>query len=585
MGTYTDAYERSMTDRVGFWLEAAHSIDWDQFPQRALDDESAAPLSRWFPDGRLNVCHNALDRHVDAGRGDDDALIYDSPLTDIIRTYSYRELRDEVALAAGMLAGLGVGVGDRVLIYMSMTPEAVIVMLACARLGAVHSVAFGGFGARELAARMDDARPVVVVASSCGIEPDRIVAYQPMLSAAIAEAIHKPSHCVIVQRDEHRAELVPGRDVDWDEMMSAAEPVGCVEVAATDPLYILYTSGTTGPPKGVVRDSGGYAVALSWSMRNIFDTGPGDVFWAESDVGWVVGHSYLAYGPLLAGAATLLYEGQPVGTPDAGAFWRVAGHHRVTTMLTTPTAMRAIRKEDPDGLMLVPHDLSRLRALFLTGEHLELETYSWSKDLLGVPTVDSWLQTETGWPIATSPRGLDELPTKPASTSVPMPGYDLRVLDAAGQQLPTGEDGSLALRLPLPPGCLVTLWNDDKRYVESYLSEFSGYYATGDGGRVDDDGYVFVTGRTDDVLSVAGHRLSSGAIEQVISKHPAVAECVVIGVTDPIRGQIPRALVVLKDGVDVDPPDLEAEIVAMVRDQMGPVAALKTVRVLAALPA
>jgi propionyl-CoA synthetase len=583
MVAYRDAYQRSLEDREGFWLDAAEAIDWAQAPTRALDD-SAAPIYRWFPDARLNLSYNALDRHIEAGRGDDDALIYDSPVTDTIRMYSFRELRDEVALAAGMLRAMGVGAGDRVLIYASMTPESVIAMLACARLGAVHSVVFGGFGARELALRIDDSRPVVVVSSSCGIQPGGVVPYQPMLSAALAEAIHKPARCVWVQRPQHRAELVPGRDIEWDDAMSAAAPVASVDIAATDPLYILYTSGTAGRPKGVVRDGGGYAVALQWSMTNVFDTRAGEVFWAASDVGWVVGHSYIVYGPLLAGVTTVLYEGKPVGTPDAGAFWRVAAQHRVTTMFAAPTALRAIRKEDPDGRMIGYHDLSHLGAFFLAGERLDPETYSWASSRLGIPIVDNWWQTETGWPIAASPRGLEQLPTKAGSASVPMPGYDVTILDETGNAVPASQDGSIAIRLPLPPGCLPTLWHNDSGYVESYLADFPGFYATGDGGHFDDDGYLFVMGRTDDVLNVAGHRLSCGSIEEVVARHPAVAECAVIGVADPIKGQIPHAFVVLKADAAVDDAELEREIVAMVRDQVGPVAALKTVKVLPALP-
>ncbi len=583
MGGYRDAYRRSLDDPEAFWSAAARAIDWTHQPEQILD-RSAAPLYRWYPDGQLNVCHNALDRHVDAGRGDDDALIYDSPVTDTIRIYSYRELRDEVALAAGMLSGLGVGKGDRVLIYMAMVPEAVIAMLACARIGAVHSVVFGGFGAHELAMRIDDARPDIVVASSCGIEPNRVVVYHPMLSAAIVEATHKPRKCVIVQRTEHPAELVPDRDIDWNDAMDAATPVGCTSVAATDPLYILYTSGTTGRPKGVVRDSGGYAVALRWSMDNIFDTGPGEVFWAASDVGWVVGHSYIVYAPLLAGATTVLYEGKPVGTPDAGAFWRVAAQHKVSAMFTAPTAIRAIRKEDPDGVLLAHRNLSGLKTLFLAGERLDPQTYEWAAERLGVPVVDNWWQTETGWPIAASPRGLEPLTTKPGSPSVPMPGYDVAIVDEGGRAMPTGTEGNIVIKLPLPPGCLPTLWQDDLRYVASYLTAFSGYYTTGDGGYLDADGYLYVMGRTDDVLNVAGHRLSTGAMEEVLARHPAVAECTVIGVADPIKGQVPQGFVVLKAGAVIDSDRLQRELVAMVRDQIGPVAALRRVTVVPGLP-
>jgi propionyl-CoA synthetase len=583
MGRYRDEYARSMSDPEGFWGAAAAAIDWVRPPGRVLS-ASRPPFYRWFPDAELNTCFNALDRHVDAGRGDAPALIHDSPVTGACRTFSYRELRDQVALAAGALRRLGVGKGDRVLLYLAMVPEAVIAMLACARLGAVHSVVFGGFGAHELAVRIDDARPTVVVATSCGVEPGRIVAYKPLLEAALAEAVHRPSHCVIVQRPQHPAELVPGQDLTWDEALAGAEPAECVPVAATDPLYVLYTSGTTGRPKGVVRDNGGHAVALRWSMENIFDTGPGEVFWAASDVGWVVGHSYIVYGPLLAGATTVLYEGKPVGTPDAGAFWRVAAQHGVATLFTAPTAVRAIKKEDPAGALLAGHDLSRLRALFLAGERLDPETYSWAGQRLGVPVVDNWWQTETGWPVAANPRGLEPLPTKPGSPTVPVPGYAVTVLDGSGAEIPAGTEGAIVIRLPLPPGCLPTLWQDDERYVSSYLSAFDGYYLTGDGGRFDEDGYLYVMGRTDDVINVAGHRLSTGAMEEVLAAHPAVAECAVIGVADPLKGQLPRGFVVLKAGVEVQPGELAAELVAMVRERIGPVAAFRSVTVVPALP-
>jgi propionyl-CoA synthetase len=583
MGDYRRAYERSVRDPEGFWRDAAAAIDWIREPNRILDD-SRAPLYRWFPDAELNTCHNALDRHVAAGRGEQPALIYDSPVTGNRRGYTFAELRDEVALFAGALRRLGVGTGDRVVIYMAMTPETVIAMLACARLGAVHSVVFGGFGARELAARIDDAEPTVIVASSCGVEASRVVPYKPMLDAAIARASHRPRHVVVRQRPELVADLVPERDLSWTDAVAGAEPAECVPVAATDPLYILYTSGTTGRPKGVVRDNGGHAVALCWSMANIFATGPGDVFWAASDVGWVVGHSYIVYAPLLAGATTVLYEGKPVGTPDAGAFWRVAAEHRVNTMFTAPTAIRAVKKEDPDGKLIAGHDLAALRLLFLAGERLDPETYGWAGKRLGVPVIDNWWQTETGWPIAAAPYGLEPMPTRPGSPSVPVPGFRVRVLDGAGAEMPAGQDGSIVLELPLPPGCLPTLWNDDERYVRSYLSAFPGNYLTGDGGRFDADGYLYVMGRTDDVINVAGHRLSTGAMEEVLAAHPAVAECAVIGVSDPIKGQRPRGLVVLKSGVEIDPDRLRAELVAMVREQIGPVAALREVDVVAGLP-
>jgi propionyl-CoA synthetase len=583
MGDYRQAYDRSVRDPEGFWREAAEAIDWDSPPGRILDD-SAAPIYRWFPGARLNTCHNALDRHVAAGRGEQAALIHDSPVTSTVRSYSYAELRDEVALFAGALRRLGVGPGDRVVIYLAMVPEAVITMLACARLGAVHSVVFGGFGAGELAARIDDAKPKVIVAGSCGVEASRVVPYKPLLDQAIAAASHQPSHCVIVQRPQLLAGLVPGRDLTWEEARAGAEPAACVPVAATDPLYILYTSGTTGRPKGVVRDNGGHAVALRWSMSAIFAAGPGDVFWAASDVGWVVGHSYIVYAPLLTGATTILYEGKPVGTPDAGAFWRVVAQHRVDVIFTAPTAIRAVKKEDPDGKLLAGHDVSSLRLLFLAGERLDPETYGWVGERLGVPVIDNWWQTETGWPIAASPRGLEALPTKPGTPSVPVPGFRVRVVDPSGADVPPGEDGSIVLDLPLPPGCLPTLWQDDERYVRSYLSAFPGTYLTGDGGRFDADGYLYVMGRTDDVINVAGHRLSTGAMEEVLAAHPAVAECAVIGVHDPLKGQLPRGFVVLKSGAAIDPSQLSAELVAMVRDRIGPVAALRRVDVVPGLP-
>ncbi|HEY0638975.1 MAG TPA: propionyl-CoA synthetase [Pseudonocardiaceae bacterium] len=582
MGRHADEYARSLADPEGFWLEAARAIDWTRPPTRALD-ASAAPLYRWFPDGELNTCHNALDRHVDAGRGDRVALRYDSPVTGARATFTYRELRDQVARFAGVLAGLGVGRGDRVIIYMPMVPQAVIAMLACARIGAVHSVVFGGFAPRELATRIDDARPVAIVAASCGIEPTRVVEYRPIIEQALALAAHRPEHVVVLQREQARAERHEG-DVDWDEAMATARPHDCVPVAATDPLYILYTSGTTGRPKGVVRDNGGHAVALAWSLPNIYDIGPDDVWWTASDVGWVVGHSYIVYAPLIVGATTVLYEGKPVGTPDAGAFWRVIAEHGVRALFTAPTAFRAIKRVDPEATEPAKYDLSGFRTLFLAGERLDPETYHWASSTLGVPVVDHWWQTETGWPICANPRGLEPMPIKPGSPSVPVPGWDVRVLDQAGQELPPGQEGAIVLRLPLPPGSLPTLWNDDERYVESYLSRYEGYYLTGDGGYVDEDGYVFVMGRTDDVINVAGHRLSTGAIEAVLAAHPAVAECAVIGVHDQLKGQLPRGLVVLKAGAEVDEDTLRAELVAAVRAEIGPVAAFRDVSVVAGLP-
>jgi propionyl-CoA synthetase len=581
MGRYAEEFHRSLADPEGFWGEAAKEIDWYRAPKVVLD-ASNPPFYRWYPDGVLNTCFNALDRHVLGGRADQTALIYDSPVTGTCRKFSYRELLDEVARFAGVLSGLGVTAGDRVIIYMPMIPEAVVAMLACARIGAVHSVVFGGFAASELAMRIDDAEPKVVVSASCGIEVTRIVEYKPILDRAVELARHKPEHCVIRQRPMAPATLIPGRDLDWN--LAGAEPVDCVPVAATDPLYILYTSGTTARPKGVVRDNGGHAVALRWTMEYLYDIRPGEVFWAASDVGWVVGHSYIVYAPLLAGCTTVLYEGKPVGTPDAGAFWRVIAEHGVKALFTAPTAFRAIKKEDPHGELARKHDLSGFRYLFLAGERLDPETYRWAGDLLGVPVIDHWWQTETGWAIAGDPMGLEPLPTKPGSPTMPMPGYDLRILDAEGAEAGPGETGEIVVRLPLPPGNLPSLWRDDERFVDSYLSRHRGFYITGDGGYRDGDGYLYVMGRIDDVINVAGHRLSTGQMEEVLASHPAVAECAVIGVNDAFKGQVPRGFVVLKAGVGADPGVISAELVQLIRDQIGPVAALRRVDVVAALP-
>jgi len=581
-GAYAATYELSLRDPSAFWGEAASAIDWDVEPTQILDS-SDAPFHRWFTDGRLNTCWNALDRHVAAGRGETAALIYDSPLTGTSDTYTYSRLRDEVAIFAGALRALGVGVGDRVLSYMPMVPEAVIAMLAVARLGAVHSVVFGGFASRELAIRIDDATPKVVLSASCGLEPGRVVEYMSLLDAALELAAHQPDAVVVLVRPQHLVDLGT-RALDWREIVAAASPAECVPVAATDPLYILYTSGTTGKPKGIVRDNGGHAVALAWSMRNIYDIGPGEVFWAASDIGWVVGHSYIVYAPLLAGATTVLYEGKPVGTPDAGAFWRVIAEHGVKALFTAPTAFRVIRKTDPDALLLDGHDLSRFETLFLAGERLDQPTQDWAAATLGVPVIDHWWQTETGWAITASPRGAEPMATKPGSASIAMPGFDVVILDDHGTPVERGREGNISLRLPLPPGTLPTLWNDDARYVTSYLSEVEGFYATGDEGIIDEDGYVFVMGRTDDVINVAGHRLSTGSMESVVAAHPAVAECAVIGVADPIKGQVPRAFVVLKSGSDLDPAVLESEIVDDVRERIGPVAAFKSVVIVSGLP-
>jgi propionyl-CoA synthetase len=581
---YGTAYRRSLEDPSGFWDDAARAVSWVRKPQRVLDDENA-PLYRWFPDGTLNTCYNALDRHIVEGRADQAALIYDSPVTGTQKTYSYAELLDLVARFAGVLESLEVTKGDRVLIYMPMIPEAVIAMLACARIGAVHSVVFGGFAPAELAVRIDDARPKVIVSASCGVEPSRVVEYKPMLDEALRRAGHTPGYCVIKQRPQATAEMGE-RDLDWAQVMrpGTVPPAACAVVAATDPLYILYTSGTTGRPKGIVRDNGGHAVALRWSMEAIYDVRPGDVMFTASDVGWVVGHSYIVYAPLLTGATTVLYEGKPVGTPDAGAFWRIVAEHRVNVVFTAPTAIRAIRKIDPEGAFIAEHDISTLRTLFLAGERLDPDTYEWAGQKLGVPVVDNWWQTETGWPVCANPRGLDDLPIKAGSPSVPACGYDVAILGPEGNRLGPGEEGAICLRLPMPPGTLPTLWEDDDRYVSSYLSAFPGYYLSGDGGYVDEDGYVFVMGRTDDVINVAGHRLSTGSMEAVLAAHPAVAECAVIGVADPLKGQVPRGFVVLKAGTSTPPAEVVAELVAAVRAEIGPVAALREVDVVPALP-
>ncbi|TVT51882.1 propionyl-CoA synthetase [Amycolatopsis rhizosphaerae] len=582
MGSYAEEYQRSLTDPEGFWLGAAKAVDWTREPSRALDS-TQAPLYRWFPDGELNTSYNALDRHVERGRGEQPALVWDSPVTNSKRTYSYAQLRDEVARFAGALASLGVTKGDRVIVYMPMVPEALVAMLACARIGAVHSVVFGGFAPKELAARVEDAKPKVIVAASCGVEPSRIVEYKPIIDAALAETEHQPEHVVVLQRETARAELGP-RDLDWTELVAGATPADPVPVAATDPLYILYTSGTTGKPKGVVRDAGGHAVALAWSMTAVYDIGPGDIWWTASDVGWVVGHSYIVYGPLLVGATTVMYEGKPVGTPDAGAFWRVISEHRVKALFTAPTALRAIKRVDPDAKELARYDLSEFKTLFMAGERLDPETYHWAHKILGVPVIDHWWQTETGWAIAANLRGLEPMPVKAGSATVPVPGYDVRILDQAGQDLPAGREGAIAIMLPLPPGTLPTLWGDDARYIDSYLSRYEGFYLTGDSGYLDEDGYLFIMGRTDDVINVAGHRLSTGTMEAVLASHPAVAECAVIGVHDELKGQLPRGLVVLKAGVDIDEETLRQELIAAVRRDIGPVAAFHQVSIVDALP-
>ena len=582
-GLLAELHRRSLEDPDGFWRDAAAGIEWSREPEAVLD-RSRAPFYRWYTGGELNTCHNALDRHVAAGRGGQVALVYDSPVTGTTRTYTYAELVEEVARVAGALRGLGVGKGDTVVIYMPVVPEAVFAMLACARLGAVHSVVFGGFAPHELAVRVDDVRPKVVLSASCGLEGSRVIEYKPLLDRALELSGHAPERCVILQREQAEAQLAPGRDLDWTGLVAAAEPAGCVPVAATDPLYVLYTSGTTGLPKGVVRDNGGHAVALRWSMEAIYDTGPGEVFWAASDIGWAVGHSHIVYAPLLTGCTTVLYEGKPVGTPDPGAFWRVIAEHGVKTLFTAPTAFRAIKKEDPEGAYLRDHDLSGFRYLFLAGERLDPDTYRWASGLLGVPVIDHWWQTETGWPIAANCMGVEPLEVKPGSPTRAVPGYDVRVLGEDGAPLPANQEGAIAIALPLPPGTLPTLWNADDRFLDSYLTTFPGHYVTGDGGRVDDDGYLWVMGRIDDVINVAGHRISTGSLEEVVSAHPDVAECAVIGVPDELKGQLPVGLVVLKAGADRDPAELQAELVASVRAEIGAFACFTDARVVERLP-
>jgi propionyl-CoA synthetase len=580
---YEEVYARAVREPGTFWAEAAQAIHWDTPWEKVLED-SGAPFYRWFTGGRLNTCYNALDRHVDEGRGDQAAVIYDSPVTDTKRTITYREMRDQVALFAGALTRLGVTKGDRVIIYMPMVPEALVAMLACARIGAVHSVVFGGFSAHELATRIDDAKPRILVAGSCGIEPTRIVQYKPLLDKAIDQASHKPEHCIILQRPQGPGDMVAGRDLEWNEALEGAEPQACVPVAATDPLYILYTSGTTGKPKGVVRDNGGHAVALRWSMEHIYGVKPGDVYWAASDVGWVVGHSYIVYGPLLNGCTTIVYEGKPVGTPDPGAFWRVISEHKVSVMFTAPTAFRAIKKEDPKAEHLGRYDMSGFRALFLAGERCDPDTLNWAGEILDRPVIDHWWQTETGWAIAGNFLGIGLLPIKAGSAGKPVPGYDIRIVDDRGQETAAGNMGRILLRLPMPPGCLPTLWNNDQRFREAYLDAVPGHYLTGDSGYLDEDGYLYVMGRIDDTINVAGHRLSSGAMEEVLASHPSVAECAVIAVADDLKGSVPLGLVVMKSGVDQARDDLCRELVSLVREEIGPVAVFKKVAVVDRLP-
>ena len=587
MKNYKKIYSEWQTDPDAFWKEAAADIDWINPPQHCFDP-AAGVYGRWFPDASCNTCYNCIDRHIEAGRGEQAAIIYDSPLTDTIKSYSYYQLFDEVTALATALENLGIHQGDRVIIYMPMIPEAAFAMLACARIGAIHSVVFGGFAPKELATRIDDAKPKMILSASCGIEPKRTIAYKPLLDAAIDIADHKPEHCMIYQRPELEAALDKDRDINWHTVIlktkAAGARTGYANLKAIDPLYILYTSGTTGEPKGVVRDNGGHMVALKWSMGNIYNTHPGEVYWAASDVGWVVGHSYIVYGPLLQGCTTILFEGKPVGTPDAGTFWRVIEEHNVSTLFTAPTALRAIKKEDAPGAFLKTYDTSSLKTLVLAGERADPDTIAWSENNLGVPVIDNWWQTETGWPIASNPMGLDQLPIKYGSASVAMPGYDVQVLSEDGTSLPAGDLGAICIKLPLPPGCLPTLWNKDDRFKESYLSSFKGYYETADAGFIDEEGYISIMARTDDIINVAGHRLSTGGMEEVLSAHPDVAECAVLGINDRLKGQIPIGFIILKDGTVKPASDVEEECVQLIRSKIGAVAALKKVMAVDNLP-
>ncbi|MEQ8664680.1 MAG: propionyl-CoA synthetase [Rhodospirillales bacterium] len=581
---YDDAYARSLADPAGFWGDAAESIDWFTKPVRVLNDDNP-PHYSWFDGAVCNTCYNALDRHVQSGRGDQTAIIHDSPVTGgKVRRITYKKLLDSTASFAGVLAARGVSKGDRVIIYMPMVPEAVIAMLACARLGAIHCVVFGGFAANELAVRIDDATADCVISASCGIEGARTIEYKPLLDQAIELAQHKPKHCIILQRPEANADLIEGRDVDWDEAVAESSPVDCVPVAATDPLYILYTSGSTGRPKGVVRDNGGHMVALTWSMRNIYDCEPGDIYWAASDVGWVVGHSYIVYGPLLYGCTTVMFEGKPVGTPDAGAFWRVIQDHKVRVLFTAPTAFRAIKQQDPTGSLIGNYDIGSLRYLFLAGERTDPDTLAWAGEKLGVPVIDHWWQTETGWAIAANCVGLHQFPVKPGSPTKAVPGWDVRILDDGCHEVPDGKIGAICVKLPMAPSSLPTLWNADDKFVETYMSEYPGYYKTADAGYKDEEGYLYIMSRTDDIINVAGHRLSTGGMEEVVASHPDVAECAVIGVADDLKGQLPVGFMVLNAGVERPESEIVAETVKLVRDKIGPVAAFKTAVVVTRLP-
>ncbi|MCK0152925.1 propionyl-CoA synthetase [Alcanivorax sp. S6407] len=581
--SYEQEYSASINNPEAFWADKARQLDWFTFPKTILGKDENG-IDRWFVDGEMNTCHMALDANLAAGRGDQVAIYYDSPVTDSKQAITYAELTDRVARFAGALQQQGVDKGDRVLVYMPMIPEAVVAMLACARLGAIHSVVFGGFAANELAVRIDDAQPKVIVSASCGVEVAKIIEYKPLVDAAIEQAEHKPEHCIVFQRPQVQASLIEGRDLDWNAAVAAAEPADCTPVLATDPLYILYTSGTTGKPKGVIRDNGSHAVAMRYSMKAIYDMDPGDTFWAASDVGWVVGHSYIVYAPLLSGLSTVLYEGKPVRTPDAAAFWRVAEEYKVKALFSAPTAFRAIKKEDPNAEGIKKHDLSALQTIFMAGERLDPPTYDWVRDITGLPVVDHWWQTETGWGICANLMGIDPKPCKPGSATLPSPGFDVRILDDNGNEVGPNQQGNVAIKLPLPPSCLPSIWGNHARFLAGYLEQFPGYYSSGDGGYKDDDGYVFIMGRTDDVINVAGHRLSTGEMEEVLAGHPAVAECAVIGIADDLKGQVPIGLVLLKDGVDVEGDQLNDELVARIRQEIGAVACLKNTLIAQRLP-
>ena len=574
MGKFDEAFRQSIDNPREFWAEAAKAITWYKEPEQVLDD-SNAPFYKWFAGGKMNTCYNAVDRHVENGRADQTAIIYDSPVTNTIQKITYKELQTRVATFAGGLASLGVAKGDTVVIYMPMIPEAAVAMLACARLGAVHSVVFGGFAPHELAIRIDHAQPKVLITASGAVEGKKTLEYKPLVDSAIEQSTHEVEKVILFQRDIVKSDMIEGRDVDWTDLVNSSEPVGCVEVDATDPLYILYTSGTTGMPKGVLRDNGGHAVALYWTMKNLYDINPGEVWWSASDVGWVVGHSYIVYAPLLQGSTTVFYEGKPIGTPDAGAFWRVISEHKVKTLFTAPTAFRAIKKEDPNGEFIKKYDISCFKVLFLAGERTDPDTLHWAEDMIGVPVIDHWWQTETGWAIVGNCMGIEPLPVKEGSPTKAMPGYDVQVVDDECVEVPAGTEGNIVVKLPLPPGTLTTLWRNEERYVKSYMTKFPGYYETSDGGYIDEDGYVYVMGRMDDVINIAGHRLSTGAMEEIISNHPDVAECAVFGADDQLKGQLPVGFFVVKAGVTRDGNEIKDELVKMVRESIGPIACFR----------